>query len=447
MIDVMAVLMRRGLVASILLLLLCSGKAALACSCGAPWPAQAVLERTPVIFTGVAVAEVIDAAGSSVATRFAVSERIKGEVGDAPVVITQLQSSMCGFRFRLNVTTIVWADPDPESALQRFWAGGCRGPSSLQHEQLDALLAATLREATRLQAALAAAPDDPASQLAWARYLERIHDARADRVYAAIAATQSDAVAGHLGLARLALRRRAVAEAGTALAAAGTGPETAKLLDMLRLVEGDVAPLGTRRDWQGLEIERLDLSGRDFRRADLRDARVANFTAQGADLRDARFEGSVFYGADLKGADLRGVSLAQLAATNLDLSDTRLDGARLSEVSLAGARLAGANLSRATGEGVDFRRANLRQAVLRQARLPGAQFREANLAGADLSGAGLVGANLDWANLAGANLSGATIRGASFELAIYDCSTRLPAGVTAAGLGMVHATPNKSTCR
>ena len=451
--DAVSILMRHGLVAGVLLLVLIIGRGALACSCGVPLPAQLLLERTPVIFTGVAVQEAVDPSGASAAMTFTVVNPVKGEVGERPVVGTLLADSMCGFRFRLHEPATVLAFPTSEggAAPLRFVTNSCTISNYLRHRPaFDALVTELRQEAAQIQAARAEAPGDIPLLLARARHFEQLHDARAEAAFAELANARPSLVAGHLGLARLALRRGAISEArihvGRVLAQDGENSEAAKLLDAARLLDGDMTVLGVRRDWRWLEVPNLDLSGRDFRRGDFRDTRVASFRARNADLREASFEGAVFESADLTTADLRGVALAHLTVGSLDLSGARLDGANLSGVSFAAGRLSGAKLRHARGEGVDFRRADLRRALFREARLPGAQFQNANLADADLSGAMLVGANLAWANLAGADLTGANLRGASFELALYDCRTRLPGAVSPRILGMVHATPRNASC-
>jgi uncharacterized protein YjbI with pentapeptide repeats len=127
-----------------------------------------------------------------------------------------------------------------------------------------------------------------------------------------------------------------------------------------------------------LNLKRLDLGGRDLRRANL----------SGADL----------FGADLRAADLRG---ARLQGTNLQQ----------------------AYLNRADLRGADLSNARLFIADLRRAVLKGAVFR-----GADLDNTDLRGVVLDGVDLRGADLSGALLGDADLRGAIADQATRWPPG-------------------
>ena len=186
-----------------------------------------------------------------------------------------------------------------------------------------------------------------------------------------------------------------------------------------------------RADWETerssaiADLPRLDLTGRDLRRAqgpfitlvgaDLRWARLegADLTGaglEGADLREARLEG-----ADLEGARLEGADLGRARLEGADLTGAGLEGADLGEARLEGAdlswaRLEGADLGRARLEGADLFWAGLEGADLREARLEGANLSDARLEGANLGGARLEGADLSWARLEGADLRQADFR-------------------------------------
>ncbi|MEO1019104.1 MAG: pentapeptide repeat-containing protein [Pseudomonadota bacterium] len=117
----------------------------------------------------------------------------------------------------------------------------------------------------------------------------------------------------------------------------------------------------------GIELQRLDLSG--------------------AVLRDASFKRSNLAGSDLSDVDARRAKFVttELQATNLDNANLEL---------------------------ADFTRANLADATLVNASLRRARFFRANLAGADLTGAIIVGADLLHADLTGATwIDGLTVCG------------------------------------
>ena len=91
-----------------------------------------------------------------------------------------------------------------------------------------------------------------------------------------------------------------------------------------------------------------------------------------------------FMRADFQGADLQGV----------DLRMAPLQGANLQGADLRRAHLQGANLRSANLRGADLRMAHLQGANLRMAHLRGASLQEADLQGADFRMAYLQGADL-----------------------------------------------------
>ena len=113
-----------------------------------------------------------------------------------------------------------------------------------------------------------------------------------------------------------------------------------------------------KKDCEGWEDMRADLSGANLRGADLSEAYLYGANLRGADLSEA----------DLYGANLRGA----------DLSEADLSGADLSRADLSGADLSKANLSRADLIGANLREANLYEADLSWADLSGANLSEAD---------------------------------------------------------------------
>jgi hypothetical protein len=118
----------------------------------------------------------------------------------------------------------------------------------------------------------------------------------------------------------------------------------------------------------------------------------------------------------LAGADLRGASLV---AANLR-------GADLTGADLRGAALAEADLERATLDRADLRGANLSGAGLASQSLLGADFRGADLRGAEFGGRGL-----------GRHVFSDPLWQVRLEGALYDDTTRWPAGFTAETRGCV----------
>lgn len=182
----------------------------------------------------------------------------------------------------------------------------------------------------------------------------------------------------------------------------------------------------TKRRFSG-----LDLSGIDFKGADLRWSRFNYADLEGADLSDTRLDLTWFYKADLDGADLSrshlfSAQLQHASLENADIRDARvvanfqnanLAGASFRDSDLAAdmknqsmglmttvftsANLSGADLSRVkasrvNAEFADFSAASLTGADFSDAKLGGARF-----SGADVGGLRLTGADLDSADLTG----------------------------------------------
>ena len=153
--------------------------------------------------------------------------------------------------------------------------------------------------------------------------------------------------------------------------------------------------------------EPLDLKGRDFIEAELRDTILCD-----ADLRDADLTGANLTGAKLPDAYLFGTNLTGAYLYKADLTSADLRSAILTSADLEGADLTGAYLIGADLTGAYLIGANLRKADLEEANLT-----SADLKGADLEGANLISANLGDADLGGANLTSVDLREADLTFA------------------------------
>lgn len=122
------------------------------------------------------------------------------------------------------------------------------------------------------------------------------------------------------------------------------------------------------------KVEKLILSGRDFRYADFSRARLPKID---------------FVGANYEPSDLRYTNFEDAI-----LTETRMNGTKLRGAVLSGAKLRGANLYGAELQGAVLFGAELQGAFLFGAELQGANLSEAKLQGADLTGAELQGAVL-----------------------------------------------------
>ena len=152
-------------------------------------------------------------------------------------------------------------------------------------------------------------------------------------------------------------------------------------------------------------LNRCDLSGRDFRGFDLSGANLAYANLTGVNLQDAKLTGATIAGASVEGINL----------TNVDLSATDISGIQSfnkgilrnavfpAEAALAEATFMDADLSRSSLVGANLERADFTGASLYRVDLTRAVLIEANFRRADLDDAILDGANLQGANLAGAD--------------------------------------------
>ena len=97
-------------------------------------------------------------------------------------------------------------------------------------------------------------------------------------------------------------------------------------------------------DLNGAGLEGTDLTGINFKWASLMDANISGANLTGADLRWADLDGADLEGADLTGTDLRWATLMGANLSNPDLRGAIIDGTNLDEANLTGANLTGVNL-------------------------------------------------------------------------------------------------------
>jgi uncharacterized protein YjbI with pentapeptide repeats len=185
---------------------------------------------------------------------------------------------------------------------------------------------------------------------------------------------------------------------------------------------------GSIPDLSGKSLERLDLSGLDFKHArltgvNLYGAKLVDANLSGTDLSGATLNLAWIMRADFTGANLSGASLQGLVvASGLEVSlaeapkfkDANFAGARIiarfSRFDLSGANFTDARLGAdMTNQSMGLMRTDLSGAKLAGANFSGADLGRALLSFADLRGARFTGANLTGADLAGADLTGADL--------------------------------------
>lgn len=120
------------------------------------------------------------------------------------------------------------------------------------------------------------------------------------------------------------------------------------------------------------DLSDFDLSGRNMRNLDLKDAKLLRSNLSRADLTASRMARTEMAEADLSRSqmsrvDLTRANLAQADLTFANLSYAKLEGAKLRYALLTRANLTGANLSSADLGGAQLNRANLTRANLKDA--------------------------------------------------------------------------------
>jgi len=201
---------------------------------------------------------------------------------------------------------------------------------------------------------------------------------------------------------------------------------------------------GSKPNFAGHELDRLDLAGLDFKEANLAGANLFGADLSGSNLAKANLAGAnldratvthtSFDGADMTGATiLRPNIYATLQASPTEVPSfvgAKLTGAQLGGrfdlTSFRSAELTGALFGpkdhrnevlitgRAELVSCDFSGAILREANLSRTWAPYANFTRADLKGANLAHANLKGADFTGAELAGADFTGSVLDGATF---------------------------------
>ena len=176
----------------------------------------------------------------------------------------------------------------------------------------------------------------------------------------------------------------------------------------------------------------IDLSGLNFRQADLSNADFSGSCLNDAKLNHGTFKSASFFSCDLARAnlsfsdfsrcDFRGAQIigADLTSANFEHADMRRgvmmnyggeDDAKWGqsgETMFAGSTIRDTNLSNVMAQQTNFSSANLSGMILNNANLKDANFQNANLSHANLTGSNMVGVNMDGTIVKGINAAGVT---------------------------------------
>lgn len=184
------------------------------------------------------------------------------------------------------------------------------------------------------------------------------------------------------------------------------------------------------RDFTGINLSRVDLSGKILHSVNLSNANLSGAELSEADLFGANLSEANLSHANLHTANLTSVNLGKTKFTNANLSEVNLHCANLSEANLSGVNLSSVHL---------FSKTSFSKANLSKANLTGLNLRESQLMKADLSNA-----NLSNTNLLKANLQGANLEGAELQQALYNADTIFPTGFDPVKAGACLIAPNAS---
>ena len=183
-----------------------------------------------------------------------------------------------------------------------------------------------------------------------------------------------------------------------------------------------------------------NMRGENHVEGDFENARLAC-----ADLREAVLVGANFARADLRGADLTDARLHRADLRHVDFRNAVLVNADMSQTGLVSADLRAADL-----RGASFRCSDCPERLvhtffwysdLRSADFRGADFGRSSLRWAKLQGADLRGANLadvfDFRLISAADAEWFSTGGEPLQGALYDETTKFPAGVDPSSFGMI----------
>jgi len=150
-----------------------------------------------------------------------------------------------------------------------------------------------------------------------------------------------------------------------------------------------------------------DVTGADFRQANVKKCLFNNAVVDKADFRDATLSQSLFNGVtgekvtfagadltnfrtgnntELQGADFTGANLADSALRESDMSEAKFTGANLDRALVEDTQLVKADFNRSVARGTRFTKANLEGASMRGMNMLTGSFRKARLVDADLRG-------------------------------------------------------------
>ena len=168
-------------------------------------------------------------------------------------------------------------------------------------------------------------------------------------------------------------------------------------------------------DFTNHRLSGLDLSGLNFKRADMRWVRLNNSDLSGSTMTGVNLDLAWMVGANLENADLTDARLFSAQVQRANLKNAILDGARVT-----------ANFKQSDLRGASFRNADmsadmknqsmgLMGTVMTSAKADGADFTGANLSRLNAEFAKFNNAILDNADLSGAKLGGSDLTGASVK--------------------------------
>lgn len=206
-----------------------------------------------------------------------------------------------------------------------------------------------------------------------------------------------------------------------------TGHYMSKLTqeDLNRVLKGHQAFLNGVNGGIRASVKFQDLSGLDFRHANLTNADFSGSTLNGANLSHCECQNASFFACDLNKANMKAGNFARCdfrgaSIVNADLTDANFESADLRRGVMMN-YLGDSSESQWNQKGETKLSGSLvRDTDMSHIMATNTNFSDANLVGVKMHDARLRDCNLDGANLANADLSGSDMSGANVENAVVD---------------------------
>jgi uncharacterized protein YjbI with pentapeptide repeats len=196
----------------------------------------------------------------------------------------------------------------------------------------------------------------------------------------------------------------------------GNQPLDLQDADLSGIDKTDLAFLPHGTDMRGAKMPK-DLTGFNFKGANMAGANFAGCNLEDADLRDCNLEGAIMPNANLTHVKTNDKTNMNDVKARGAAMNGAFAGVSMTGIQLQGADLGQGNFTNASMRGTNFEGAhgspNLNSAQVQEANFSNVRFKHASLAGADATGANFTNAKIEQSNVDNLNLNGAIVTNAS----------------------------------